>query len=80
MFQYSCAYDAGRTEIADDTFHIKGSSSSLRGFVTDWFTHSDTEVCDEKGDNLEEVFFLPDFSPPQVPVCSLDSPPTGPYL
>lgn len=58
------------------------SSSSSRGFITKWFTENGTEDCSKSDmdSSLEEAFFLPDFSPPYVPLCSLDSPLDVPYV
>ena len=64
------------------TFFVRGSGSSLRGFITEWMTSDEVRDgdCLETGGSLEETFFLPDLSPPHIELCSLDSQPNTPYL
>ena len=56
------------------TSFIEESGSSLRGFITDWFTRNGMSDCSNRGESLEKAFFLPDISPLN---CTSDS---GPYL
>ncbi|CAI8044250.1 hypothetical protein GBAR_LOCUS24564 [Geodia barretti] len=73
-----------RSEIQDSgaTFFVRGSGSSLRGFITEWMTSDEVRDgdCLETGESLEKTFFLPDLSPPHIELCSLDSQPNTPYL
>ena len=81
VLSFSCINNH-KGETSEVTGFTGESSSSSRGFITKWFTENGTEDCSESDmdSSLEEAFFLPDFSPPHVPLCSLDSPLDVPYV
>jgi hypothetical protein len=70
--QDSCAHAALN---GNDVFG-SGSSSSLRGLITNWLMNTTTEDCNDNR-SLEELFSLPDLPP--LHNCSSDDT-SGPYL
>ena len=67
----SCAHAALNGNVFRD-----GSSSSLRGLITNWLMNTTTEDCNDNR-SLEELFSLPDLPP--LHNCSSDDT-SGPYL